>query len=266
MPTHLGTTHRITTDNLETYNRNPRHGDVAAIAESLRVNGQFRPIVVNKGTHTGRPNEVLAGNHTLMAARHLDGTPDEITELDCYVVDVDDQQARRIVLADNRTSDLGEYDMQALTDLLAATSDDLAGTGYDDDDLADLMAELEEQDDLPDAYTTETAAGDAPARAEGLMRSMTDAEKAEKYAERGSRMFVLAYPYEEYVWVAAQLDEYGKTHPEAGDTHPHMVIHMLSQANNSEPPKTVATAIEESRRAQADLEAEQADEDEEQQA
>ena len=146
--------------------------------------------------------------------------------------------------------------MQVLTDMLAATADDLAGTGYDDDDLADIMAELEEQDGLPDAYTTESNGGE-PARAEGLLKSMTDEEKAAKYAERGSRMFVLAYPYEEYVWVAKQLDDYGKSHPEAGNTHPHMVIHMLSQANNSEPPKTVATAIEEARRAEEELAAEQ---------
>ncbi|MDX3097732.1 hypothetical protein PV417_24845 [Streptomyces sp. ME19-03-3] len=40
---------------------NPRTGDVDAIAESLRVNGRYKAIVVNRGTHTGRPNEVLAG-------------------------------------------------------------------------------------------------------------------------------------------------------------------------------------------------------------
>ncbi|WP_233717036.1 hypothetical protein [Mycolicibacterium vinylchloridicum] len=40
-----------------------------AIAESLSQSyGQYRTIVVNKGTLTGRPNEVLAGDHTLMAA------------------------------------------------------------------------------------------------------------------------------------------------------------------------------------------------------
>jgi ParB-like chromosome segregation protein Spo0J len=59
------------TRELRTYQRNPRQCDPTAIARSLAVNGQYRPIVVNKGTYTGRPNEVLAGNHTLIAARDL---------------------------------------------------------------------------------------------------------------------------------------------------------------------------------------------------
>ena len=58
-------------DDLAPYHRNPRRGDVKAIARSLETNGQYRPIVVNLGTHTGRPNEVLAGNHTLAGAKHL---------------------------------------------------------------------------------------------------------------------------------------------------------------------------------------------------
>lgn len=56
---------------LSTFERNPRRGDVAAIAESLTRHGQYRPIVVNAGSLTGRVNEVLAGNHTLLAAKHL---------------------------------------------------------------------------------------------------------------------------------------------------------------------------------------------------
>lgn len=44
-------------DELAGYHRNPRRGDVDAIARSLAVNGQYRPIVVNIGTHTGRPLE-----------------------------------------------------------------------------------------------------------------------------------------------------------------------------------------------------------------
>lgn len=241
----IGTPHTIHTDNLNTYHHNPRRGDINAIAASLRTNGQFRPIVVNTGTHTGRPNEVLAGNHTLLAARHLDGTPHEITELDCYVVDVDDDRARRIVLADNRTSDLGDYDDEALADLLETIGDDLDGTGYDEDDLADLMAELEEQEDLPGSYTTTSGPDTPQERGEGLMKHTSDDEKAEAYAERGTRMFVLSFPYEQYVWVAKQLDEYAAKHPDAGDTHPSMVIHLLAEANGSEPPRTVATAVKE---------------------
>jgi len=120
---------------LHTYHRNPRRGDVSAIHQSLLVNGQYRPLVVNRGTHTDRPNEVLAGNHALLAARQA-GWSDVAV---CWV-DVDDERAARIVAADNRTADLGEYDDQMLADLLADLPD-LDGTGYEADDL-DALARL----------------------------------------------------------------------------------------------------------------------------
>lgn len=123
-------------DTLALFHRNPRRGNVDRIAESLRVNGQYRPIVVNRGTITGRPAEVLAGNHTLLAARQLGWAT-----VAAVWVDVDDQQATRIVAADNRTADLGDYDDQLLRGLLAELPD-LAGTGYDTDDLDALERAL----------------------------------------------------------------------------------------------------------------------------
>lgn len=121
---------------LHTYHRNPRQGDVSAIQKSLVVNGQYRPLVVNRGTHTGRPDEVLAGNHTLMAARDA-GWADLAV---CWV-DVDDDHAARIVAADNRTADLGGYDERLLAELLGDLPD-LAGTGYTEDDLHRLVSDL----------------------------------------------------------------------------------------------------------------------------
>lgn len=123
-------------DELSTYHRNPRRGDVAAIAASLAARGQYRAIAVNLGTLTGRPLEVLAGNHTLLAARELGWT-----HIDATSVDVDDAEAARIVAADNRLADLGSYDD---TDLLAVLdmAGDLVGTGYTDADLAALQAAL----------------------------------------------------------------------------------------------------------------------------
>jgi hypothetical protein len=60
---------------------NARRGDVPAIAESLAQNGQYKPVVVNVGTTTGRPDEVLVGNHTLLAARSLGWESIDV----CYV-------------------------------------------------------------------------------------------------------------------------------------------------------------------------------------
>lgn len=80
----LGEHARLPVGELRTFHKNPRKGDVEAIAGSLRVNNQYRPIVVNRGTHTGRPNEVLAGNHTLMAARSLAENDEAWNEIDAW--------------------------------------------------------------------------------------------------------------------------------------------------------------------------------------
>jgi ParB-like chromosome segregation protein Spo0J len=116
--------------------RNPRQGDVGVIAESLTAYGQFKPIVVQASTR-----HVLAGNHTYLAARAL-GWP----TIWAYVLDVDDETAARIMVADNRTSDRATYDTAALADLLAdlaaATENGLAATGWDSDDLDRLLAEI----------------------------------------------------------------------------------------------------------------------------
>ena len=123
---------------LSVYHQNPRQGNVEEIARSLEINGQYRPIVVNIGTATGRPLEVLAGNHTLKAALKLGWQ-----NIAATTVDVDDLAAARIVAADNRTADLGGYDDTILADLLQQLADDdmgLDGTGYTDDALEALLA------------------------------------------------------------------------------------------------------------------------------
>lgn len=128
---------------LQHYRRNPRRGDVDAIADSLQAHGQYRPVVVNR-----RTNEVLAGNHTLQAARQLGW--DEIA---ATYVDVDDDEAARIVLVDNRSNDIAGYDDSELLALLEDLPT-LDGTGYDEDALADLVAAVAEPGDIqgdPDA-------------------------------------------------------------------------------------------------------------------
>lgn len=136
-PTHQLESVNYKVSELATYHRNPRRGDIDAIADSLEVNGQYRAIVVNLGRKTGRPLEVLAGNHTLKAARKLGWETITAT-----TVDVDDKGAARIVAADNRTADLGDYDMSVLSDLLVDL-EELDGTGYEADDLTEMLDELD---------------------------------------------------------------------------------------------------------------------------
>jgi DNA modification methylase len=126
---------------LKPYAKNARLGNVDVIAESLQVNGQYRPIVVNR-----RTSEVLAGNHTLKAAKQLGWETIAAT-----FVDVDDEAAARIVLVDNRSNDIAVYDDRALAELLQSL-EGLDGTGFDQGALDELLASLEpEKKSLEDA-------------------------------------------------------------------------------------------------------------------
>src|SRR4029453_3692531 len=114
----------------------PRRGDVDRLAVSIDRNGFYGACVVQRST-----GFILAGNHRWMAARARG-----LAEVPVIWVDVDLDQARRIMLADNRFSDLATYDEGALGALLAQVLDDsgdLIGTGYLESDLASLLSDLE---------------------------------------------------------------------------------------------------------------------------
>lgn len=120
---------------LHTHPLNPRRGNVAVIAESVKTNGFYGACVVQQST-----NFILAGNHRYLAA--IQEGADEIPVL---WVDVNDEEAKRIVLADNRTSDLATYDEQSLGAILAElveTELGLGGTGYDSSEADEILASL----------------------------------------------------------------------------------------------------------------------------
>lgn len=112
---------------LSSYPLNPRRGDIEAIAQSLKAHGQYRPIVVQYGT-----NFILAGNHTYKAARKLGWKKIKVT-----YVDVTEERAKQIVLADNRLTDLASYNEPLLKNLLTALPD-LEGTGFTQSDVDNL--------------------------------------------------------------------------------------------------------------------------------
>ena len=133
----------VAVDTLVPYGANPRRGDVSKIAESLSVNGQYRPIVVREQTR-----EVLAGNHTLAAAKSLGWDSIAATFVSC-----DDEQAKRIVLVDNRSNDVAGYDNAELLDLLRSLEEGLEGTGFDAGSLAELERLVREAEVPPEPLT-----------------------------------------------------------------------------------------------------------------
>jgi site-specific DNA-methyltransferase (adenine-specific) len=134
---------------IELHPRNPRIGDVEAVAASLRRFGQQKPVVVQKSTRY-----VIAGNHLVRAAVSLGWA-----EIAANVVELDDATAVAFMLADNRTADLGSYNDELLAAILAeqAATDNLAATGYDADAVAAILraaGQVDERDvdaapDLP---------------------------------------------------------------------------------------------------------------------
>lgn len=113
----------------------PRRGDIPAIAKSYARFGQRKPIVAKAdGT-------VTSGNHQLAAARSLGW--DHIAVI---FVDDSDAEARAFAVADNRTSELGHTDTDALREYLREVdlSDEslIEAISYSTDELDRLLTSI----------------------------------------------------------------------------------------------------------------------------
>ena len=97
---------KITDLNLHPHN--PRQGDIGAIMSNIEAHGIYAPIVVQKSTMN-----VIKGNHTTQAAQNLG-----YAEVPAILLDIDDDQALRILLSDNQVGDQATNDNAILVDLL----------------------------------------------------------------------------------------------------------------------------------------------------
>lgn len=121
--------------------------NIEAIKGSLTKFGQQKPIVVNaKGI-------VIAGNGTLMAAKDLGWK-----SISCVVSELDDLNQMAFALADNRTSELAEWDKEILEQQLAQlelNDFDIDGIGFEDFDFESIKSDegnegLTDPDDVPE--------------------------------------------------------------------------------------------------------------------
>jgi len=122
-------------DAVRPHPRNPREGDVGAIHQSIEVNGFYGSIIAQKST-----GHILAGNHRWQAAMQQGAT-----EIPVTWIDVDNDHALRILLADNRTNDVASYNDDELANILEQLqleTGTLAGTGYDGDALDEMLHDL----------------------------------------------------------------------------------------------------------------------------
>jgi hypothetical protein len=119
-------------ERLQSHPLNPRIHDDEAIAESLDAHGFYGAVLAQESS--GR---IIAGHGRLENAQAKG-----YASLPVLWLDVDDAEAERMLLHDNRTSDAGRYDTDRLADALASLVGQplgLFGTGWSQADFDALV-------------------------------------------------------------------------------------------------------------------------------
>lgn len=130
-------------DQLKPYEKNARiHSpeQVEQIAKSIATYGFNNPILVDA------QQGIIAGHGRMQAAQQLG-----LEEVPVIILDhLSDKMRQAYILADNRLSELADWDEDLLSDELAALGDagvDLEGIGWTEEEIEELTAELEELSD-----------------------------------------------------------------------------------------------------------------------
>ena len=116
-------------DEVFLYANNPRKNDMAVdkVAASIKEYGFKVPIVIDKN------NVIVAGNTRYKASRQLG-----LEEIPCIVADdLTDKQIKAFRIADNKTSEFAEWDMELL-EIEMEDIEDLF-TGFDDKEIGKLF-------------------------------------------------------------------------------------------------------------------------------
>jgi hypothetical protein len=157
---------------------NPRKGDDDAVQKSVLRNGFFGAVLIQRST-----GHVIAGNTRFRVMRE-----EGEETIPGFWVDCDDETALRIMLADNRTSDLAFYDDEQLFVLLKqlVESEGLDGTGYDRAAYELLLQSIE-----------------ADSIVGGIRQGVVPEERIDAYNDIGIRSIVLPYEEDDYEVVAS---------------------------------------------------------------
>lgn len=175
---------RVAIETLKPHPRNYRahpQDQIAHLVQSLRENGQYRPVVVSSD------NVILAGHALTQAMQSIGALDVEIVRLP---VRHDAPKALKVLAGDNGIGHLAAIDDRQLTELLKDLTalDDLVGTGYDEMMLANLVFVTPPASEVP---TLDAAAAWAGAPEFGAERPETitiavvlrDAETAQAFAK-----------------------------------------------------------------------------------
>jgi hypothetical protein len=189
---------------IEQHPNNPRRGDDASVRDSMEHNDFFGAILVQRST-----GYVIAGN-----TRYRVMVSDGAETIPAFWVDCDDETAKRIMLADNRTSDLAFYDDEQLFGLLRDLnqSEGLDGTGYDRAAYELLLQSIE----------SDHIVG-------GIRQGVEPDERIDAYNELDVRSIILPYASDEYEEVAMSMAALRETlgFPSNADLVKHLVAQEM---------------------------------------
>ena len=133
-------------DHVQQFESNPNNADLDAIVESIRINGFTTVITVDANS-----KQIVAGNHRWQALHALGATEAPMVFVDYG----SEEEAKRILVADNRTGQLARPDEAMLLDILKDLKDSdfgLEGTGYDEHSFSDLLLEVESEPALDPGF------------------------------------------------------------------------------------------------------------------
>ena len=168
------------------WERNPRRHNMPALRQSIERFGFRNVIVVN-----GRTNTIEAGHGRAQAAIDLG-----IETVPVLFVDDDDATAAAYAIADNRQTEIGGWNEDALVPLLrelqAQGDAALVGIGYTDDDIAALIRRV--------TPTTDTISG------------LSVADKLNIYQEGAIRQIILYYSPEQYEHLLTRMRDIMTAH------------------------------------------------------
>ncbi len=136
---------------LTAWDQNPRDNSdaISKVADSINRWGFASPIVAR--SQDGR---VIAGHTRLAAALSLG-----LDSVPVRFMDLDEQSANALALADNRLGEVADWDVDTLTDILQSLQEDgvdLDGLGWEGSELDDLLQSIDpilpdgSEDDVPD--------------------------------------------------------------------------------------------------------------------
>lgn len=115
---------------------NPRHNDgapVEAVVDSIRRFGFGAPVLARRET-----GEIIAGHTRVKAAQALG-----MTEVPVRYMDLDENEAHALAIADNRVGELATWDDEGLASVLTELRDagtEIGGLGWDEAGLNAILS------------------------------------------------------------------------------------------------------------------------------